>query len=104
HDLICRRLLEAWHADHVYASTRVVTTITAPAPAGIVDHYESRGTAVEAAGWKVLEVGYGKPAAKARGEGRGKARGGPGAGAGEAEAADQALPAGLVRGQAQRVL
>src|SRR5690606_7838545 len=46
----------------------------------------------------------GKPAATPRSEGRSKPRGAPGAGASAPEPADQALPAGLVRGQAQRVL
>ena len=105
YDLICRRFLEAWHEDHVYSATTVVTTITSitsitsiisitPAQPAIVDHYESRGTAVQNVGWKVLEVGYGKQPAKPRGKPP-EAEGEPG---------DQALPAGLVRGQPQRVL
>ena len=92
YDLICRRLLAAWHADHVYASTTVTTTITAQD--GLVDHYESRGTAVQQPGWKVLEVGYGKPAKPT------KKPSSPD----DPAAADQALPPGLARGQPQRVL
>jgi len=51
YDLICRRLLSAWHEDHVYATTRVITAVAA-------DRFESRGTAVERVGWKVLDVGH----------------------------------------------
>jgi len=93
YDLVCRRTLEAWHEDHVYASTTVITTITSQ-PA-IVDHYESRGTAVQKDGWKVLEVGHGKAPTKPRGKTSAPA---------ETDAADQALPPGLARGQPQRVL
>ena len=96
YDLICRRLLTAWHEDHVYSSTTVVTTVTSEGEPAIVDHYESRGTAIQKPGWKVLEVGHGKPAARPRGK--------PGAPGSEADPGDQALPAGLVRGQPQRVL
>jgi len=92
YDLICRRLLAAWHDDHVYASTTVVTTIISRGTPEIVDHYESRGTAVQKPGWKVLDIGYGKPASKPRQK------------PGEAEQPDQPLPPGLVRGQPQDVL
>ena len=98
YDLICRRFLEAWHEDHVYSATTVVTTITTPSPdqPAIVDRYESRGTAVQKVGWKTLEVGHGKPPAKPRARAKGSER--------EPDPGDQALPAGLVRGQPQRVL
>ncbi|PCC73400.1 DNA topoisomerase 3 [Nannocystis exedens] len=96
YDLICRRLLAAWHDDYIYSATTVVTTITSADEPAIVDHYESRGTAVQQPGWKVLEVGHGKPAAKPRGKAD-KA-------ASESDAGDQALPAGLARGQPQQVL
>ncbi|MCA9586755.1 MAG: DNA topoisomerase 3 [Myxococcales bacterium] len=52
YDLVCRRLLAAWHDDHVYASTTVVTAITWNAS---VDRYTSAGTSVEHVGWKALE-------------------------------------------------
>ena len=98
YDLICRRFLEAWHEDHVYSATTVVTTITTPAPdqPATVDRYESRGTAVQKVGWKALEVGHGKPPAKPRAKAEGPER--------APDPGDQALPAGLVRGQPQRVL
>jgi DNA topoisomerase-3 len=68
YDLICRRLLMAWHADHLYSTTRVVTTISQPGVGGsnalhaadkaadqAVDHFESRGTRVDRVGWRVLD-------------------------------------------------
>ncbi|MDC0720516.1 DNA topoisomerase 3 [Nannocystis bainbridge] len=97
YDLICRRLLAAWHDDYVYSATTVITTITTAGEPTIVDHYESRGTAVQQPGWKVLEVGHGKPASKSRSKTGG-------AETSEADPGDQALPAGLARGQPQQVL
>ncbi|MFZ6181339.1 DNA topoisomerase 3 [Nannocystis pusilla] len=94
YDLICRRLLAAWHEDYVYSATTVITTITSADEPAIVDHYESRGTAIQKHGWKVLEVGHGKSPAKPRGK----------AAANETDPGDQALPAGLARGQPQQVL
>jgi len=95
YDLICRRLLAAWHADYVYSATTVITAITSPGPPTIVDTYESRGTAVQSPGWKVLEVGHGKPPAKPRRK--------PEPAADAQDPADQALPPSLARGQPQQV-
>ena len=95
YDLICRRLLAAWHEDHVYSATTVITAVTTPGPPAIVDRYESRGTAVERAGWKVLDVGNGKKTAKPKGK--------QSTDTDAPDNDDQALPAGLVRGQPQRV-
>ena len=53
YDLVCRRLLSAWHGDHVYGVTSVVTAI---AWNDKKDRYSSTGTSVETVGWKVLEV------------------------------------------------
>jgi DNA topoisomerase III len=81
YDLICRRLLAAWHDDHVTSTTTVITAVTsagrpagsvaeavaaaAVVPAGdaatvttaapVVDRYGSSGTVVEQQGWKVLD-------------------------------------------------
>lgn len=60
YDLICRRLLSAWHGDYVYSITTVLTTITTNDGIPIVDWYFSSGTAVESLGFKVLDVGGGK--------------------------------------------
>jgi DNA topoisomerase-3 len=54
YDLVCRRLLMAWHADHVFAVTTVITSVATPAEA-TADRYHSSGTAVEVQGWKALE-------------------------------------------------
>jgi DNA topoisomerase-3 len=53
YDLICRRLLSAWHDDHIWAVTTVITAIANP---GVKDHYHTTGTAVQQVGWKVLDV------------------------------------------------
>ena len=53
YDLVCRRLLSAWHADHIWAVTTVITAIASP---GFKDHYHTSGTAVVQQGWKILDV------------------------------------------------
>ncbi len=73
-DLICRRLLSAWHADHVWSVTTVITVVRSAEE----DRFHSSGTAVEQVGWKVLDFG-------SRDE-------------------EPTLPAGLAQGQAQRVM
>ncbi len=90
-DLICRRLLSAWHEDHIWSVTTVITLVSSP---GVDDRFHSTGTAIEQTGWKVLDIGGGK-----------KERKKPKAGdeAEESGAADQSLPPGLAKGQAQRV-
>ncbi|HET9228488.1 MAG TPA: DNA topoisomerase 3, partial [Thermoanaerobaculia bacterium] len=59
YDLICRRLLSAWHEDHVWSVTTVITAISTPPRSGIgdpfLDRYHSTGTMVEKPGWKVLD-------------------------------------------------
>jgi DNA topoisomerase-3 len=91
YDLVCRRLLAAWHGDHVYSITTVVTDVASEeAGAPTLDHFVSRGTRVDDPGWKVLDVGGGKKAP------RGKAKEGDEASADELE--DQAIPTGLARG------
>ncbi|MFZ5441565.1 MAG: DNA topoisomerase 3 [Myxococcota bacterium] len=87
YELICRRLLQAWHDDFVWAATEVVTEVASP---GVVDRYRSHGTAIEQPGWKVLDVGAMKAPAEKRAPGE--------------EDDDAALPGGLVKGQPQRVL
>jgi DNA topoisomerase-3 len=53
YDLICRRLLSAWHDDYIWAVTTVITAVTNP---GVTDHYHTTGTAVQQVGWKALDV------------------------------------------------
>ena len=102
YDLICRRLLMAWHDDHVWAVTTVITVITSREPEGatVVDRYHSSGTTVDQIGWKVLEVGAAPPVAKAAGKHKTKT-------APESAMEDetgQNLPPGLTVGQPQQVL
>ncbi|WP_437682444.1 DNA topoisomerase 3 [Sorangium sp. So ce131] len=106
-DLVCRRLLSAWHEDHVTSITTVITAITTRVPGGapVVDRYHSAGSVVEKVGWKVLDIGFGRPPAKPRKQGeRGGGEGEGGEGEAERETADQALPPGLARGEVQLVL
>jgi DNA topoisomerase-3 len=88
YDLVCRRLLSAWHEDHTWSVTTVITSIR---NSDVVDRYHTSGTAVQQVGWKVLEI------AAARQPGRGKA-------GGEEQKAEQVLPSGLKEGQSQEVV
>ncbi|MCC6537995.1 MAG: DNA topoisomerase 3 [Bryobacterales bacterium] len=92
YDLVCRRLLQAWHDDHIWRVTTVITAIENP---GVVDKYLSSGTAVEQPGWRVLDIA---PPAK-------KKRATPKDGEASAEDDDsKSLPAGLAQGQPQQVV
>ncbi len=51
YDLVCRRLLAAWHDDHLYAVTKVVVAVESTE----VDRFASSGTSVERVGWKALD-------------------------------------------------
>ncbi|MBI4951286.1 MAG: DNA topoisomerase 3, partial [Myxococcales bacterium] len=54
YDLVCRRLLAAWHGDYVWSSTRVVTEVVS---ADARDLFHASGTSLVDRGWKVLELG-----------------------------------------------
>jgi DNA topoisomerase-3 len=92
YDLVCRRLLSAWHDEHVWSVTTVITRISTPPRSGVgdplLDRYHSSGTQVEKPGWKVLDLDLRKEKAK------------------EKEAADdeQDLPPGLAADQPVEVL
>ncbi|HEX7600329.1 MAG TPA: RecQ family ATP-dependent DNA helicase, partial [Polyangiaceae bacterium] len=75
------RLLSAWHGDHVYAVTTVVTEITWN---DAKDRYTSAGTSIESEGWKCLDVKLG--------------------GARPPGGKDPTLPGGLAKGMPRRVL
>ncbi len=85
YDLICRRLLSAWHDDYIVSVTTIITAI---ANGEVIDRYHTSGTAVQQLGWKALDV------APARRKG---AQGGE-------EDPEESLPAGLMQGQAQDVV
>jgi len=81
YDLICRRLLSAWHEDHIWSVTTVITAIRNPET---VDRYHTTGSEVRQVGWKVLDLA--PPAKKKAGE------------------EPQSLPAGLAKDQPQDVV
>jgi DNA topoisomerase-3 len=84
YDLICRRLLSAWHEDHIWSVTTVITAIR---NAEIVDRYHTSGSAVQQQGWKVLDLALPKK--------KKAADDAPG---------DDVLPPGLFQGQPQDVV
>ena len=88
YDLICRRLLSAWQDDYIWSVTTVITAIT---NSDIIDRYHASGTAVQQAGWKVLDIVVEKKAKR-------------GQGSGEEERGEQVLPPGLAKGQPQEVI
>ena len=55
YDLVCRRLLSAWHGPFVTSITHVVTRL--PADEREPDRFHSQGTMVVEPGWKVLDLG-----------------------------------------------
>jgi DNA topoisomerase III len=92
YDLVCRRLLSAWHGDHVFAVTTVITNITWN---DTCDRYTSMGSSVEIEGWKVLDVTPGGGATR---------KGGAVTAKGARVTAEPMLPGGLERGMPCRVL
>ncbi len=87
YDLVVRRLLAAWHEEHVAATTTVVTAVgsAAGAPTRVVDRFRSSGTMVVEAGWKAVEP---EPASRKKDD--------------DGEEAE--LPPGLARGQREKVV
>jgi DNA topoisomerase-3 len=112
YDLVCRRLLAAWHDDHVTSTTTVITAVSSrdgetPGPSEpVVDRYVSTGTVVERLGWKVLDPEPRTPADRSGGgsQDAGQGPGREGGGAGKPAEESQVLPAGLAAGQRPAVL
>jgi DNA topoisomerase-3 len=94
YDLVCRRLLQAWQGDFVWAATLLITEIAVDGLRPTVDRFRSHGTAVENLGWKALDLGPSSPPKE-------KSDGAPTA---EASDEDARLPSGLAPRQAQSVL
>ena len=94
-DLVCRRLLSAWHDDHIWSVTTVITLVRSGAEP-VEDRFHSSGTAIQQVGWKVLDIGGGKkaPRKKSSADDSDDAPGEDG----------QTLPPDLAEGQPQRVL
>lgn len=102
YDLVCRRLLSAWHADHVFAVTTVITTVTL---GDVTDRYLSSGTSVESEGWKVLDVRLSKAADRGHRAGGRSGAESPGARAPRGAHEPQAtLPGGLRPGLSPRIV
>ncbi len=90
-DLICRRLLAAWHEEHIWSVTTVITLVVNAAEKS-EDRFHSSGTLVQQEGWKVLDVGGGGKERKRKA-------------ADDADDESQAvLPPSLERDQPQQVL
>ena len=107
YDLVVRRLLAAWHDEHVAATTTVVTAVGSPgragaaeakagetaartpaskaAPVRVVDRFRSSGTMVVEAGWKAVEP---EPASRKKDD----------------DGEESELPPGLARGQREKVV
>ena len=51
-DLVCRRLLSAWHDEHIWSVTTIITLVVSD----VEDRFHSSGTAVVSTGWKVLDI------------------------------------------------
>ncbi|MEI9975815.1 MAG: DNA topoisomerase [Ignavibacteriota bacterium] len=81
YDLVCRRLLSAWHDDHIWSVTTVITAIR---NGEVVDRYHTTGSEVRQVGWKVLDLA--PPAKKSKAD------------------EPQPLPTGLAKDQAQDVV
>ncbi|MEO8178599.1 MAG: DNA topoisomerase 3 [Deltaproteobacteria bacterium] len=98
YDLICRRLLQAWHADFVWAATIVITEVVSREVRSVqerpVDSFRSHGTAIEQPGWKVLDPGTTKAPRERR----------PATENEDLPAEAELLPAGLAPGQKPQVL
>jgi DNA topoisomerase-3 len=109
YDLVCRRLLSAWHDDHVWSVTTVITAISNPPPSGVgeplLDRFHSAGTLIDQVGWKVLDIekkgGKKKEAPKEAKEGEGEKESEPAEPLSVEE--NQDLPPGLAAGQPQEV-
>ncbi|MCP4567361.1 MAG: RecQ family ATP-dependent DNA helicase, partial [FCB group bacterium] len=98
YDLICRRLLAAWHDDQISSITTVITSISSapqiPANQPIIDYYRSIGTVEEQAGWHILDRrGQRSPYKKT-----------PKKLKTDTEPSEPRLPPGLFQGQTQQVL
>jgi DNA topoisomerase-3 len=91
YDSICRRLLQAWHDDFIWATTQVVTEVRPKGASEPVDSFRSHGTAIEQPGWKVLDVGKISAPSEKKAPSR------------DPEASAALLPKGLERGRAVAV-
>ena len=105
YDLVCRRLLAAWHKDHVWSVTTVITAIVSPSDEEnaepLVDRYFSSGASVEQEGWKVLDLGFGESKAKRKSKKGDQSQ--PGDAPPSKGGDEQKIPPGLTEDQPLRV-
>jgi DNA topoisomerase-3 len=92
-DLICRRVLSAWHEDYIWSVTTVITLVRSDQAE---DRFHSSGTAIQQSGWKVLDIG-GEKKERRKARNSDDEEGAPGEDG-------QKLPAGLAEGQPQQVI
>jgi len=108
YDLICRRLLMAWHGEQVSAITRVRTEVLSATPEGekTRDLFASLGTVELDAGWKVLDISPAWDKNKAKPKTKDPKKGGESEGDGEDDGeGDATSPLPLLRqGQDVKVL
>lgn len=56
YDLVCRRLLMAWHGPWITSTTHVVVAVREAGEGPLADRYDGSGTVLVDAGWKRLDV------------------------------------------------
>ena len=102
---VCRRLLSAWHDDHIWSVTTVITAISNPPASGVGEPIArplpQHRHAVEQVGWKVLDIDRKKDRKK---QGRVRRRTRTRTASPRLPEENQSLPPGLSQGQAQEVL
>ena len=96
-DLVCRRLLAAWHEDYIWSVTTVVTLVRNN-ELNAEDRFHSSGTAIQQEGWKALDIGGGRDSKRKKPSRDGEES--------DAEAGEegQTLPPTLAIDQRQKVL
>ena len=92
YDLICRRLLSAWHDDHIWSVTTVITAIANPGIDRPLSHLGHRGSAGRLEGARL------RPEEQTKKPKKGKPA------TDEQAGAEQTLPPGLAKGQRQDVM
>ncbi|MCZ2157079.1 MAG: RecQ family ATP-dependent DNA helicase, partial [Bryobacterales bacterium] len=101
YDLVCRRLLSAWHDDYLTEVTTVITRVDNP---GVEDFYHASGVVIRQMGWKVLDLTAGSVEPGNAKKATRKKRGTRPPESEEQEDAAQPLPSSLEEGQRQEVL
>ncbi|OQC42739.1 MAG: DNA topoisomerase 3 [Deltaproteobacteria bacterium ADurb.Bin058] len=101
YDLVCRRLLMAWHEDHKTRVTTVITKVTSTELVDgetkeIDDYFKVSGTVITQMGWKILEPQSARATPKKRKSKKDE-------GDDQDTQASKELPTGLAPGQTREV-